>query len=452
MLLCFAIVRRSLPRVVVVLALLLSALARPASAQLPNVPSDPNATPGSELTIFHVTMGPGDDVYEKFGHNALWVHDPVRGTDDVYNYGAFNFDEPGYWGRFVRGFWRYSLRVDDIRGTIYVYQFLLNRTVTAQELNLTAAQRAQLRDFLEWNAREENRYYYYDYYLDNCATRIRDAIDSVIGGRLRAATADSLTGTTFRWHSDRLVADSPPVLTGLLVGLGSGADREIDAWDEMFLPEKVQEQLRRVQVPDEQGNLVPLVFEERVLYQAVGREPLRAAPPNWIAWYLLIGVAIGAAFAALARFAPRSRAARFGFAAAVALWSAFVGTGGLILAFLWAFTNHTIAHANENLLQFNPLMLTLVLLVPALAFGARWAARPALWLTAGIAALSALGLMLKVLPWFDQANLQLIALALPAHLGLAWAAWTLARRTESVIPARPTPRARTPRGRAAPAR
>jgi hypothetical protein len=449
----FAVHAAALRRVLLLCALAFVSV-QPAGAQLPG-PLAPAAmaTPGSELTIYHVTMGPGDMVWEKFEHNALWVHDPVLGTDHVYNYGAFDFDEPGYWGRFARGYWRYWLEVSDISRTVFVYREYLNRSIAVQELNLTPAQRADLRDFLEWNALEENRYYYYDYYLDNCSTRIRDAIDRALGGALRTATQDSLTGTTFRWHSERLVADDPAVFTGLLVGLGPGADREINAWEEMFLPGKVQEHLRHLQVPDEAGRMVPLVRTERVLYRAIGREPLLEAPPNRIGWYLLAGLLIGGLFAALGSRVPRSRTARFGFAGTTALWAAFVGTGGLLLAFLWAFTNHAIAYRNENLLQLNPLMLTLVLLIPALAFGARWAARPALWLMFAVAGLSVLGLLLKVLPWFAQANLSLIALALPAHLGLAWATYSLSRapaRSPGIPPAAPPTRAARRRG--APAR
>lgn len=432
---------------------LAAAVAQPGMAQpLAAPPAAGASTPGSELTIFHVVFGPGDMIWEKFEHNALWVHDPVQGTDHVYNYGAFDFDQPGYWGRFVRGDWLYWLAVSDISNTIYAYQFVYDRSIVAQELNLTPAQRARLRDFLEWNAHPENREYYYDYYYDNCSTRIRDAIDYALDGRLRAATEDSLTGTSFRWHSDRLVADDPAVLTGLLVGLGGRADREINAWEEMFLPGKVQEQLRRLEVPDEQGRRVPLVAEERVIHEAASREPVRSEPPRWGVWYLLAGAVLGAAFVGLARRAPGSRAARYAFAGLTGLWAAFVGTAGLLLAFLWAFTNHTIAHANENLLQFNPLMLTLVVLVPALAFGARWAARPALVLVGVVLALSVLGLLLSMLPGFDQANLPLIALALPAHLGLARAALTLSRRYEPTPAPAPSRQRRATRRRGAPAR
>ncbi|HEU0076543.1 MAG TPA: hypothetical protein VFQ76_02775, partial [Longimicrobiaceae bacterium] len=116
-----------------------------------------------------------------------------------------------------------------------------------------------------------------------------------------------------------------------------------------------------------------------------------------------------------------SGAARFGFSAVSALWLLFAGTGGVVLLSLWAFTNHAIAYRNENLLQFDPLALGLVVLVPAAALGARWAARPARVLALAVAALSVLGLAMQVLPGLDQVNGTMIAFTLPVHLGLAWA-------------------------------
>jgi hypothetical protein len=410
----------------------------------PDLPSlAPSSEPGSELTIFHVTMGPGDQVYEKFEHNALWVRDRERGTDYVYNYGMFDFEQPGYWGRFVRGDWLYWLGVSEIETTLYVYRYL-NRTVTAQELELTPAQRAELRDFLVWNASEQNRFYYYDYFLDNCSTRVRDALDRVLGGALRAATADSLTGTSFRWHSERLVADDFATYTGLHLGLGPMADREITGWEEMFLPGKVHEQLRRLEIPDGAGGTTPLVREEFVLYEAVARDPLRSEPPDRRGIFLLVGVLIGGGFAGIAAVARYRRPAAWLLAASTGLWAAFVGTGGMLLFGLWAFTNHVAAHRNENLLQFNPLMLGLVVLVPALVFGARWAVRPAWLLSLALLILSAVGLALKLLPGFSQANGELIALSLPAHAGMVAAVLilTAAARREPASPSPAPPRKR----------
>lgn len=405
--------------------------------------------PGSELTVYHVVIGQGDLVYEKFEHNAIWVHDPVRGTDWVYNYGLFDFNEPGYWGRFLKGNWIYQLGAFDIYSTVRFYQ-QDNRSVYAQELNLTPAQRAELQEFLQWNLSGENRFYLYDYYRDNCSTRVRDALDRVLGGRIRAATADQMTSTTYRWHSERLIADDKVSYTGLLVGLGPAADRPITVWEEMFLPGKLQEYLRTLQVPDEAGRLVPLVREERVLFQADRPAP-RSAPPGWLGAYLMVGLGLGALFAALSLWVPRARTARLAFSALASLWTLVIGVGGVLLLGLWTFTNHGIAYRNENLLQFNPLALALVLLVPALAYGVRWAAHPARWLALAVAGLSALGLLLKVIPAFDQANGELIALTLPAHLGLAWAVYRLSgalTRREPVQTTSPPPAPRR-RGAAA---
>jgi hypothetical protein len=412
--------RRSL---LIGLLVLAGALFPSAAAHGQHAPSKP----GSELSVYLVTMGQGDLVWEKFGHNAIWVHDPMRGTDWVYNYGVFDFNSPGYWSRFLQGNWIYQLAVADIDQTLAQYRYL-NRSVWVQELNLTPAQKRELQDFLQWNARPENREYGYDYYRDNCSTRVRDALDRVLGGQIRAATAGVPTGTTYRWHSERLIAEDKVSYSGLAAGLGPAADQPISAWEEMFLPFKLQEYLRGIEVVNEAGRTVPLVRAEWVAIEAVGRDPVREEPPKWILAYLAAGVGLGTLLLALGRWARRSRLARFGFAALGAVWALLIGTGGLVLLGLWTMTNHTIAYRNENLLQFDPLALPLVLLFPALAYGARWAARPALGLSGAVAAISLLGFALQVLPGFDQVNGEIIALALPVHLALAWAVYGLSRR------------------------
>jgi hypothetical protein len=389
-------------------------LAAPARAQ-----TQPLALPDTGLTVTLLTMGQGDFVWEKFGHNALWIHDPAAGTDRVYNYGMFDFNSPGYWGRFLKGDWLYMLGVHDIRQTIYQYEHF-NRAMWAQELNLTPGQKRQLQSMLETNAQPQNAEYLYDYYRDNCSTRIRDVLNRVVGGRLHAATADSLTGTTFRWHSERLIAADKASYFGLAGGLGPAADRDITAWEEMFLPFKVQEQVRKLRVADVSGREVPLVAREWTMLPGQGRPAELAKPPFWTPWYLLAGLLVAGLLVVLARKAPGSGWARFGYSAISALWLLLAGTAGLLLVLLWTMTNHSIAYRNENLLQLSPLALPMVLLVPCVAYGARWAARPARLLATLVAALSVLGFVLQVLPWLDQRNAQILALAMPINLAVAW--------------------------------
>lgn len=392
------------------------AVARPAAPAMGQ--GAPEAAP--ELSVFLLTMGQGDLVWEKFGHNAIWVRDPIAGTDLVYNYGVFDFDSPGYWGRFIRGDWVYQLAVSTVDEIVAAYRYF-DRTVVAQELNLTASQKARLQEFLDWNARPENRDYLYDYYLDNCSTRLRDALDRVLGGAMLAQNAGAPTSTTYRWHSRRLIASDRLAYAGLAAGLGPAADRPISRWEEMFLPGKLMEGVREVRVRRGE-TLQPLVLREVVLYEAAGREPEREEPPTWIAWFLLTGAALGALMSGLGESTRRGSAAgRFALAALSGIWGLLIGTGGLILLALWTLTNHTIAHANENLLHFDPLALGLALLVPATAYGARWAAAPAWWLAMAVLGISLLGFAAQVLPGLDQVNGEIIALLLPAHIGLAWA-------------------------------
>src|SRR5205823_7278461 len=120
----------------------------------------------------------------------------------------------------------------DLQSTIDQYREA-NRPVWAQELNLTPAQRSSLAQFIEWNERPENRFYHYDYYRDNCSTRVRDALDRVLGGAIKSQTSTLPTGATYRFHTQRLTANDPLIFTGLLVALGHYVDRPISAWEEM---------------------------------------------------------------------------------------------------------------------------------------------------------------------------------------------------------------------------
>jgi hypothetical protein len=107
-----------------------------------------------------------------------------------------------------------------------------------------------------------------------------------------------------------------------------------------------------------------------------------------------------------------------------------LGTGLFVMG---AFTDHSVTHRNENLFLWNPLTLALLPLGLMLAWGSRRAAPALRWTCTALAALTGLGVLLKALPVFDQANWNLIALLAPMTLGLAAIQWLARRR-----PARPT--------------
>jgi hypothetical protein len=169
------------------------------------------------------------------------------------------------------------------------------------------------------------------------------------------------------------------------------------------------------------------VKSERTLFESTEPTP-PAEPPNWTPAYLLIGLAVGGLAVALARATRRHRWARYSFLGFSWIWLLVSGTAGLVVAGLWGLTNHAAAYRNENVLQASLLALPLLWFITRLVFDSRRAKRPAILLAAIIAALSLLELALKLLPAFYQVNGPIIALALPAHLGILAAVRSLAGR------------------------
>jgi hypothetical protein len=368
-------------------------------------------------------MGPGKAVWERFGHNAIWIHDPVQGTDKAYNYGLFDLRQENFLVRFLQGRMWYWMQGFPAQTYVELYR-RANRSVWIQELEMSPEARRELQEFLEWNERPENRFYHYDYYRDNCSTRVRDALDRALQGRIRQETSELATGRTYRFHTRRLTENDPLVYTGLLLALGQPVDRPISAWEEMFLPLALREHLRSITVPGSDGRPTPLVRSERTLFESTGTPP-PDRPPFWTRIYLGIGIVLGSGIFLAGAKAHRSRLARAGLIGVSGTWALVVGMVGLVLVGLWGLTDHAAAFHNENLLQANPLALALLWLLPKAARGAT--DRRALVAAGIVAGLSLLGLVLKPLSSFYQVNGEIIALALPIHLGVATGVWRLRR-------------------------
>jgi hypothetical protein len=379
----------------------------------------------------------------------LWVHDASLDTHDpradlAFNWGMFSFEEENFVWRFIHGrldYWMEPIPMWNSVGGRYkgMYQVYREdgRAIWAQELNLTPKQRLAFRDLIYENARPENRKYKYDYYRDNCSTRVRDAIDRITGGQMKAQLSARQVDATFRSHTLRLTADSVWWFTALDFLLGHPADRQLSAWDECFLPGKLREHLATVMILDDQGNPQPLVKRERQI-SFTTRLPLPDQRPHRTWQYLAAGVALGALMLLLARVAPRRRTARVGFFVLSLGWTLLVALGGTILAYAWFVTDHAASYRNENLLQLNPLAWPLVVLVPLLAIRVRARAKRthartiqlARIFALVVAGLSLAGLLAKVLPGMYQASHEIIALALPSHLGLLLAVFALSRQVE----------------------
>jgi hypothetical protein len=425
-------------RTAALLLLLLSAAG--AWAQLPATlpasqtasrPAVPQTGPGSELHVFVLTFGPGDDPWEKFGHNAIRViDDSVSGDyhDVAYNWGTFDFDS-GFYFRFVQGRLNYAMEPQRGPEMLDFYKNVENRSIHQQELNLSPAQKLKLKSALLWTNTNAHRYYRYDYYRDNCSTRVRDAVDGLTGGLLAAKTQMVPSGTTFRWHTRRLIGSVPWLYVALQGVLGQPVDRVISQWDEMFLPMALRDRLNELQIPDPAGGdaFVPLVKEENVLYQST-RPDNPARPPDTVQWFLLVGLVLSGIYLALGHFVRQSTRARWALVVLSLPWLLLMGLAGPFLVYAWFCTDHVVTARNENILHVSPLMLPVILLFPMLVLGKhRWASATR-WLTLSAAAIAVIATTLKATPAFYQVNDDIISLTLPVNLAIAFIAWKLSAK------------------------
>lgn len=345
-----------------------------------------------------VTFGPGQIYWERFGHNAIWLREPAAGIDHTFNFGYFDFDQENFLLNFLRGHMLYFSVAQPSHREFEFYR-RQDRSIRLQKLDLGPSQYIRLRDYLLHEIKPENRDYRYDYYLNNCSTRIRDALDLALDGALASATENLPANLNFRDQTRRLTQMQYWYYLGLELALGNPVDRPVSRWDEMFIPMVVADEIEALTVP---GAAVghSVVLQETMLFASPLSAPTTEPGTIWYR-YLLLGLLVTGIAWLSGKFMPPVWLAGLTHA-----WLLIGGTSGLVLAFLWLFTDHTVASFNANLLLFNPLVL--LALVPALN-------RIGALLLAGGVAVSFILLMFPQ----HQYNLDVIALLAPINLAVA---------------------------------
>ncbi|MGF6493002.1 hypothetical protein ABIE56_001159 [Luteibacter sp. 621] len=365
--------------------------------------------PASSIEVSLLTYGPGDIYWERFGHDALEVRDTVSGEAIAFNYGVFDFDQDGFILNFARGIMAYRMDAETTASDVQFYKGE-GRYVHRQVLALDASQKEELRRFLLWNIRPENAGYNYDYYLDNCTTRVRDALDAALGGALHRQWGAQQGGMTYREQTSRLMSNQAWLMLGMDLGLGPFADQPMTSWRDAFLPMELEALVRKTQVDGK-----PLVLKDESLAEATLVPPPEQAPD--LRWPLLIAGIVLAIPLALPAF-TRHRGARGVFVAAGTLFTVFAGVAGLFMLGLWTLTLHRSAWGNFNLLAYQPFAL---LVIPGI-WRLRRAGRPMSRLASRVTGISfaacVIGLLLHLWPDFPQRNMPWLLFALPCWAAL----------------------------------
>jgi hypothetical protein len=372
------------------------------------------ARPEPPTRVSVLTMGPGDAAFTLFGHNAILLEWSETDTALVYNFGTFAF--PGLQGvrDFMVGRLRYWLSVSTLRTILEDYAEQ-NRSMVAQRLRLTPEQRLRLALALARNARPGHRYYDYDYYYDNCSTRVRDAIDRVTDGALSRQLKGTPGRLTFREQTERSTAAVGWLYFVLDLSLGPLVDRPIQRWEEVFMPSELHDALAGITLDDPAKT--SLVEREQVLLTAA-RPPVPRDPPSRTFGFAAAGLTLGLGLAALGHGAARRRAARVAFGTVTSVLSLLLGFAGTVFVYFWLFTRHAAAYANENILVCPPWALPLTAFGIATALGRTNRRRAAHALLAACALSSAVAILLASIPGFGQDNTRTAGLLGPLWIGL----------------------------------
>ncbi|HEU5364070.1 MAG TPA: DUF4105 domain-containing protein [Hanamia sp.] len=296
------------------------------------------------LQISLLTVVPGEELYSTFGHSALRITDTVTHQDIVYNYGTFNFDDPDFYTKFVRGKLLYYLSTDDFESFVSENQ-QDNRSITEQILNLSCEQKRNVIGLLEANMMAQNRFYKYDFLFDNCTTRLRDLIENASDSTVHFGKALH-TKVSFRnlIHEYLNYNDKQWSKLGIDILLGAKTDAIATPYQIMFLPDYLMKTFDSSTI-----NSQPLVSDKHSLFKIDHSQNEKNNLTHPFFLFICLFVVI-----AFLSFSKKVFIQKF-LASFDALLFFIVGLLGILILFMWFGTDHIMCRDNYNLLWAWPM-------------------------------------------------------------------------------------------------
>ncbi|CAI8406782.1 MAG: Uncharacterised protein [Flavobacterium sp. SCGC AAA160-P02] len=292
----------------------------------------------SEISI--ITVGPGEALFEAFGHSAIRVKDPILRIDFVYNYGLFDFNQPNFYLNFTKGILWYRLGRGSYQNFVYSYH-LQERWLKTQILNLTLDEKQQFFELLETNALPENADYSYDPFFNNCSTKLRDITMQVLMDKVQFPSSLSEENFTLRQLMNQKIHWNTWGSFGINLALGSKLDQKITAEQYMYLPDYVYVAFENA-TKKENNLVVPLVIKSTNILNHNEKE----WQFNWFSPLIIFSVLFLITFTITYKDQKRKKRSK---------WLDFIlyfftGILGVLILFLWFFTDHSTTPNNFNFL------------------------------------------------------------------------------------------------------
>lgn len=297
----------------------------------------------SRLRISLLTCTPGDELYSIFGHSAIRIVDSSQVGNDfydlVYNYGTFNFDDEGFYLKFMRGKLLYFISIEKFEDFKFLYQST-NRGITEQLLNLSGKEKEDIRFALNENLKEENKYYKYDFFLDNCTTRLRDLIEKSKNPKPQFP-AVMPENTPFRQAIHQYLDSGKQYWSklGIDILLGARTDRVMTSREQQFLPDNLMQAIEKSTPGMSQST--------NNLYALTGNHDKDSLFTPTLCFYLLLALY----FLLSLSSNPIIQTILAGMDG---LLFFITGLLGIILLLMWFYTDHSMTKNNYNLLWALP--------------------------------------------------------------------------------------------------
>ena len=293
------------------------------------------------LEVDLITTSPGQYYWSAFGHSAIRVK--TANYDKMFGFGYFDFDEEDFFLKFAKGEMQYFLGVNDSHYELADYQ-LQGRKIISQRLDLTAKQKQQLITKLNFLSQPENRYYPYDYFLNNCTSRIRDLLDEVTNGEISNQLKPQITENS--WNDLTFPAVNQAWMNlGIAYVYGLPAFAKKNQWQLSVFPEVFSNDIKGIVTKNNWNKNHQVLF-------APDKQQAKFAQYSFIQTHYALILLVGLLILGLLAKPLQSFT--------VSLWLLIQSLLGIGLLMLWFFTQHKIAVWNINLLLFSPLAFVIL--------------------------------------------------------------------------------------------
>jgi hypothetical protein len=301
----------------------------------------------NDTLAYLITCGPGTETYSIYGHSALRIVITSKNSDTIYNWGVFDFNTPNFGWKFAKGRLDYMISAEKAYSFVQVYVYE-QRYVLSQKINLDSQELRKLLGLVNENLKPENRKYRYDFFYDDCSTRIRDLLEKSIGDILKYPPSEPKDKTSFRDLVGKYQAPYPWLKLGVDLIMGSTSDKKASFRDRMFLPIDMKEGLSKA-VVHRSGKMIPLLQNPQTLVDfgtPSGKLNFLMAPPFVFTLAIIIVMILGGLI-------KNRRTIR--------IIDIFIFTVFSVLAILMIFFNFFTDHGqmkwNLNIIWLNPFIL-----------------------------------------------------------------------------------------------